>query len=209
MKIALITSYEIVKTGLSGMIAHEFKEARIITMNSLSELEDAPSADFDIIILGSSNLEETDLDKARLSLLKERYPSLEFILLDELNDKRSLQTLTSFLPVMQGFITLECDSVTLAGCLSAVSAGKKYLSQELAQLILENFQEKKVPPSTKQINLTKKEFEVANMLVNGVKVSDVAKLTGRKISTISTIKKNIFRKTNVENLFNLKDMLQN
>jgi two-component system invasion response regulator UvrY len=53
--------------------------------------------------------------------------------------------------------------------------------------------------SSKFIYLSKREFEVINMIFKGVKVSDIAKKLNLKANTISTIKKNIYYKTRVNN----------
>lgn len=55
----------------------------------------------------------------------------------------------------------------------------------------------------KQENLTKREKEIAMMLLKGLRTSEIALTLNLKQSTISTIKKNIFLKKNVRNVVEL------
>ncbi|MDQ6482133.1 LuxR C-terminal-related transcriptional regulator [Dyadobacter sp. LHD-138] len=93
------------------------------------------------------------------------------------------------------------DENELRECLISIDANRLYINNQIAMQLL------KIKPSrgvNKNIRLTVTETKVADFLVQGMRPSLIAKEMDRKISTISTIKSNIFKKTNVDNIIDLR-----
>jgi DNA-binding NarL/FixJ family response regulator len=56
-------------------------------------------------------------------------------------------------------------------------------------------------------NLSSQEYEIASQLLKGLSTNNIAQKIGRKATTISTIKNNIFKKLEVDNIIKLPRVL--
>lgn len=97
----------------------------------------------------------------------------------------------------------------LLKCISEVESEKNYVSNEIMEILIPKWiSTGKDTASNNHITLTHREFEIATFLIDGASVSEISKKLQRKTSTISTIKKNLFRKLQIQNLVDLKDSLE-
>lgn len=92
------------------------------------------------------------------------------------------------------------DENELRECMTTIKANRLYVNTQMAvQLLTVKSQGR----AEKQVRLTPAETKVAKLLVRGMRPSLIAKELDRKISTISTIKSRIFKKTKVNNIIDL------
>lgn len=96
------------------------------------------------------------------------------------------------------------DESELSECLISIESKRLYINNQIASQLLTI---KPLHGGKKNIRLTATETKVADFLVQGMRPSLIAKELDRKISTISTIKSNIFRKTNVNNIIDLRAVM--
>ena len=96
------------------------------------------------------------------------------------------------------------DESELSECLISIESNRLYINNQIASQLLTI---KPLHGGKKNIRLTATETKVADFLVQGMRPSLIAKELDRKISTISTIKSNIFRKTNVNNIIDLRAVM--
>ncbi len=96
------------------------------------------------------------------------------------------------------------DENELRECLITIESNRLYINNQIAMQLLTI---KPLRGRKKNIRLTATETKVADFLVQGMRSSLIAKELDRKISTISTIKSNIFRKTNVDNIIDLRAVM--
>lgn len=98
------------------------------------------------------------------------------------------------------------DEKELRECFCSLENNKLYLNNQITTKLLNI---KTLPGIRKNTRLTPTEVKIADLLVRGMKTSLIAKEMDRKISTISTIKSNIFRKVNVDNIVDLAGVINN
>lgn len=70
-----------------------------------------------------------------------------------------------------------------------------------------NENKKATNSNKKNIKLSEREFEIAQYLSKGMRVSKIAEKLDRRVSTISTIKKSIFTKLEVDSVVKLADAM--
>lgn len=107
---------------------------------------------------------------------------------------------------INGYLPDDFSESELRECIASIAANRLHVNMQIAvELMIVNprTRSKKSPP------LTPTELKVANLLVTGLSSSLIAKEMDRKISTVSTIKSNIFKKTKVNNVIDLIDVLEN
>ena len=106
---------------------------------------------------------------------------------------------------INGYLPDNFTDSELRECMTALAANRIYINMEIA---IELMITPRPVRSKKKSVLTLTETKVANLLVRGLSPSRIAKEMDRKISTISTIKSNILRKTQVSNVIDLAQVMQ-
>ena len=107
---------------------------------------------------------------------------------------------------INGYLSDDFSESELEECFSSLAANRIHVNMQIAFDLMISTPR---PRRRKNPNLTPTEMKVANLLVTGLSPSLIAKEMDRKISTVSTIKSNIFKKTNVTNVIELVDVLEN
>jgi DNA-binding NarL/FixJ family response regulator len=96
-----------------------------------------------------------------------------------------------------GYVTKDSDPDTLIYAIKSVGAGRQFVDPTLVANILST---KSYPPIN---NLSEREREVFQLLVNGSTVSDIARFLNISIKTVSTHKSNLMLKLNVNSIADL------
>ena len=203
MKIVIIDEFPLMRLGLEKALSIHIEKAKILESESIVHFQELyPQEIPDIIVLGiNSNSEKSNHDW--IASIKERKPKVSVIIYaDNLN---SLEASMYLKAGVDGYLTKKDSLIELVNCVNCVVSGKKYLAYDILIQVLTTVDQiklvKKTPKTDRRLSVREK--EVAQYLSNGMKVSDIAKKLERKISTISTIKKNIFEKLRVDSVIKL------
>lgn len=103
----------------------------------------------------------------------------------------------------KGFVSKEASIAELKMAVDLVLTGKRYLSQNVAELISQKSLKIAVTPFSV---LSEREAQIATLLLAGNTGGEISTLLNLKSSTVSTHKSRIFEKLNVTNLLELKDV---
>jgi DNA-binding NarL/FixJ family response regulator len=204
LTIGLIDNILITRLGLSILLNDHFKEIRFLEANTIQEFgivhkQQKP----DVIVLGN-NFASNDkcLDAARL--LKNQHPDIPLVVYDkQLMDNLAI---SYFRIGINGYLLRENTDKEIVNCIQTVLNHKRFLCPVLTEQFLNSLSEPHLENHTATKNiLTPRETEIANYLGQGMKVTHISNMLGRKPSTISSIKHNIFKKLNVHNLLQLRE----
>jgi DNA-binding NarL/FixJ family response regulator len=102
-----------------------------------------------------------------------------------------------------GFVSKNAGLAELQKAVEAGLQKRKYISDELVLQLTTNFNEHSVNPFH---SLTTKEFEIANLLIGGISVTDISRVLNISTSTVGTHKASILKKLNVKSLMQLCDL---
>lgn len=209
MEIVLIDRHPIIRKGLEQVLNSNFNEANLFEAESIVDFHESfPNQFPDLVIIGVSNFrKENDLNF--INLARKWYPKGSVIAYD---DEIDLHMITQYLTSgVSGYLPKSAGVKELVDCVNQVLDGKRYLSAEVLLWVLNtySFESKPSRISVKdRAELTRREFEIAGYLAEGMKTSWIAKRLDRKPSTISTIKINIFKKLKVDNIVSLRNVVQ-
>ena len=106
---------------------------------------------------------------------------------------------------ISGYLPDDFTDSELGLCITALAANRIYINMQIA---IELMITPRPVRTRKKSILTLTETKVADLLVRGLRPSHIAKEMDRKISTISTIKSNILKKTQVSNVIDLAQVMQ-
>jgi two-component system, NarL family, invasion response regulator UvrY len=199
--ILILDDHPILRWGLKSLLNDLYPQLKVY------EAEDGDSMlsclrkrKFDVLII---DIQVPNTDTIRLvELVSIKYPNtyvLAYSMMPEnIYGKRLLQAGASgYLPKMSAI-----DEVKRA--FSIVLKRKKYISQNLLEMLAgEAVQNKSANPFYK---LSTREFEIANLLVGGTNIIQIAAQLNLKPSTVGTYKTRMFEKIGITSVFQLKDL---
>lgn len=205
--IAVIDKHPIVRAGLEVFIKNNFNEVTLLEFDSFHHfnkicLDISP----DLFIVG--NTVELPNNQCKLIMgLIGKSKQTKVIIYDDSPD--FLKVSLYFKSGATGYLSKQSEMEELLKCISEVERGRNYVSNEIMEILIPKWiSPGKDTVSGNHVTLTHREFEIATFLIDGASVSQISKRLQRKTSTISTIKKNLFRKLQIENLVDLKDSLE-
>lgn len=209
MRILLTERYPLLNFAIRKLIEEKFPAYRIFSTAFPIEAGKNGKERYDVIILPVSRLDTSKRKRELIRTTATAFPGSKIVLFE--NDLPSYQDLPSYLKEgIWGYISLTGSPENLINCLNNLASGIKYIGREVLDLLLDNIDKVIGSPSgyTEQSpKFTVTELGVARDLVRGKKVSVIARESGRKASTISTIKKKVMQKARVDNVIALKEVL--
>jgi DNA-binding NarL/FixJ family response regulator len=208
MKITVIDRFPLLTIAIKSLIADKFPGLLI----SEALLASKPAKEintYDIVILPVAR--NDSMESLRHLIGSFTLPKTDVRLLLFENGILDYEKIPFFLKFgAWGYISSTSPVEDIIDSLKSLICGRKYLDLESAMWLLQNsdrvFTFVEPGKHNKRSNslFTKTELEVARKLIKGERVTCIAKHRGRKVSTISTIKKRILKKAEVNNLFDLK-----
>lgn len=206
MKILVIDKFPLIRIGLTIAIHNHFSNCEVEQFESFdvfqqSKIKFKP----DLIIQGFPKERSSNLKI--IARVKAFYPKVGLIIYDE---QPTSSLLIEYLQAgANAYLVKEGSIEELITCITDVAQGKRFINNEaLIEAVLnKSFVLEGVALRQKSF-LTAHEYEIANYLREGMKTSWIAQKLGRKSSTISTIKANIFKKLEVDNIIKLNEAIK-
>jgi len=195
IKILLVDDHKIVFESLQSLL-DEQHDMRVVgwaengrsAVEKVKELEPAVVI-MDVAMPGLNGIEATQQ-------ITSHYPGTKIIALSMHAEK---QFVTGILNAgASGYLTKNCSSAELVNAIRSVAANKKYLSPDVAGVVIEESLNKspKKGPSALSI-LTMREREVLQLIVEGNTIKQIAERLYLSIKTIHTHRNQIMQKLNI------------
>jgi DNA-binding NarL/FixJ family response regulator len=194
IKILIADDHAIVRRGLIQVIAeaHDMQVGGEAT-NGLETLEQIRQHDWHVVVLDMSMPGRSGIELIKMA--KAEKPKLPILVLtmhsEDQYAMRALQAGAS------GYLTKESAPEQLVNAIRKVAAGGVYVSASTAEKLALNIMPgKDVLPHTL---LSDREFEVFQLLISGMSLTDAAEKLSLSVKTISTHKTNILQKMQITN----------
>lgn len=203
LKFLVIDDHPIVVLGIRLTLQEIYPHLEVTELCDVKAIFKSIIANnFDLIFMDVNipGIESTHL----LEQLLQRQPKAKVLIYsmtsEELYAKRFLR-----LGAM-GFLSKEASPKELVKAVQTILAGKNYMSENISQIILRDFQKRK--PENAFESLSQRELEVTRLLVRGISLQKISEIMNLHTSTVSTYKTRIFNKLNVTNIIDLKELAQ-
>jgi DNA-binding NarL/FixJ family response regulator len=209
--LALIGNNVVLNLGLRQVIGESTEKFSIKESENLASFHQTQSSDTPTIIMLVVDTGKDGDDLEQITQALKWYPSAHIVIYDNILD---LEKVPVYLrSEVQGYVTKKSALSEITKCLTTVQSGKRFLSNDVMDWVLNKFYYQQQPKSVKShkksnLNLTQHELMIARHLASGMKTSTIAQKIDRKLSTISTIKYNIFKKLNIDNVIDLKSVIE-
>ena len=198
IKVLLADDHQMFLDGLSSLLSQLDGVEIVAAVNSGKEALEklVPSPDLAIVDLNMPGMNGVEVTRK----MKEKCPHVKVLGLTMEND---LQMVTEMLEAgALGYILKNTGKAELELALRQVMKGEPYLSQsisnQLAQNLLQNFQQKKEIQSALS-SLTEREIEILKLIALEHSNTEIAELLFISPKTVETHRKNLMRKIQVKN----------
>ncbi|WP_254560962.1 response regulator transcription factor [Dyadobacter diqingensis] len=202
MNIAIIDKYPIIRNGLRIILTEKYNDLNITEAETFADYYvKYYDLKLDLIILSVEKDIFSDLNMIK------KMDKLEVTIL--FDDTISSKFISNFFRIgIRGYLSKLAIPSELLRCVSSVFSGQRYVETSSLDSLLSGLgKSAKEERSQTSKLLTNKELQIATYLSEGQKTSWIANKLGRKPSTISTYKNNIYKKMNVDNILDLKESI--
>lgn len=204
MRISLIDQHPILRMGLSLFLREHFSKVELTESDNLDSFAKLGShLNTDLIIIGLAE-ESLDIDFQVVKKIKKEKPDVEFIIYAEMPQNNI--ALTGLVSGVKGYILKNSHISEVINCIHAVREGKQYVCPEIVHPFGGRFIDQPYKKH-KKTTLSDSEYRVALYLSQGLNNRAIAQKLGKKDSSISKAKTQIFRKLNVSNVIRLRQVM--
>ncbi len=210
MKVLIYDRYPMLSTFVRKLIEDELHHCEVAVTGYPSKDKSALSPHYDIVVI---TISKEDTINFTLDLIREIsavHPESRLLVFDIGNPNYREMPLY-FREGGWGYISLSYSVDNIKACLNRLYEGQRFIPYEGMEWILDNHKDiagPNVKYRVKSKPFTPSELSVAKALIRGKRVSDIARDSDRKISTISSLKKKLMDKVGVDNIIELRTVMQ-
>lgn len=194
IKIIIADDHIIVRKGLK-MILDETSDFKVVDEASTGSelLMKLEKNKFDVVVLDISMPGRDGIDT--LKEIKKNYPKLPVLVLSVHSEEH--YAMRALKAGAAGYINKDSATDTLVEAIRKISAGRKHISQFVAEKLAFELEDKK--SDTLHDELSDREFQVLCMISNGKTLTDIAEELSLSVKTVSTYRTRILEKMQLKN----------
>ena len=193
-KVLLADDHAIIRDGLKQILA-DTDDLEVVgeAANGVEVLQQVRQKKWDVLVLDISMPGRNGLDL--IHLVKVEQPGLPILILSMHHEEQ--YAVRALHAGASGYITKESDSDLLVAAIRRVASGGVHISDKVAELMVRGMR-----PSGEALPhtvLSDREFQIFNMLVSGLGLTEIGAELSLSVKTISTHKTHILQKMNMTN----------
>lgn len=197
MRIYIADNQEITRAGLIYIVSQRPDCESKLTSDKTSLIEALKDDSHAVIILDYTLFDINDA--AELNIISQRFPNAQWILFCDDLSHDFLREIVLVCPKC-GIVLKDCSLAELREALDFASKGKRYICQQITELLLASPFKEETQPNETLPNLTKTELEILRDITLGMTTKEIAQKRFSSFHTVNTHRKNIFRKLGVNNV---------
>ena len=205
MHVAIVNNQSIIRLGMKYIVQDWMQESIVHFTEDISELFQLLSTQpMDIIILDIDIPDGNNFHA--IQPIKDIQESVKILVLSAYDEM--VYALRYIDSGADGYLQKNSEVADINEALNAVCCGQKYISRKLKTFLLHNRLNGRVQLHDNPLeNLTNRELEVCQLLIEGKGVGEIAKALFIHTSTVGTYKSKIFEKLNARNIKELMDVV--
>lgn len=201
-KFLFIDDHRVVRESFMKILSEPFKPVQVEeAANGQEAIAKIKKEHFDLVIMDVQMPETSAPDL--VDFIINYSPGTKILMLsmapEKIHARRFLNAGAS------GYISKQASLDEVTKAIEMVLRGRKYISERLTDSIISDSFDKKQTENPFN-KLTRREFEVVTMLLQGKSVNDISRILHRSTSTIGTHKARLMEKLNVSNIVELMDV---
>ncbi|HCQ30229.1 MAG TPA: DNA-binding response regulator [Flavobacteriales bacterium] len=197
IKTLLVDDHQIVRDGIRAMLLPAKDEIEIAAeaSNGAEAVQILEKEPFDVVLMDINMPELNGIDATEI--IKKRHPATRVLALTMHAEEGFIVNMIK--AGADGYILKESGREELISAIKAVRSGKKYYSNEVSVTMINSMLSDK--PSASKIvgDLSKREMEVLQLIVDGFTNMEIADKLFISNRTVDTHRRNLLQKLNVRN----------
>jgi DNA-binding NarL/FixJ family response regulator len=202
--ILIVDDHFIVRSGMTLLLEKELDNVEVFEANDFQEaLVECSEHSFDLVIL---DINLPDGKKCyMIDDLRELQKELKILVFSAYEE--DIYAFRYIQAGANGYLNKLSDSDTIVKAVKTVLEGGKYISIDIMDKFIAHSQHKRESGNPLE-ELTQREFEIAELLVKGYGNLEISNELGIKMTTVSTHKLNILKKTHITNIMELLEIFK-
>jgi DNA-binding NarL/FixJ family response regulator len=202
--ILIVDDHFIVRSGMSLLLENELENVQIFGANDFQEaLAECAKVIFDLVIL------DINLPGGKkcymIDDLRELQKEVKILIFSA--HEEDIYAFRYIQAGANGYLNKLSDSNTIVKAVKTVLEAGKYISIDIMEKFIAFSQHKRESNNPLE-ELTHREFEIAELLVKGFGNLEIANELDIKMTTVSTHKLNIFKKSHITNIIELSELFK-
>jgi DNA-binding NarL/FixJ family response regulator len=202
--ILIVDDHFIVRSGMSLLLENELDNVEVFGASDFQEaLVECSKNSFDLVIL------DINLPGGKkcymIDDLRELQKDIKILIFSA--HEEDIYAFRYIQAGANGYLNKLSDSDTIVKAVKTVLEAGKYISIDILDKFIA-FSQHKRESSNPLEELTHREFEIAELLVKGFGNLEVANELDIKMTTVSTHKLNVFKKTHITNIIELSELFK-
>jgi DNA-binding NarL/FixJ family response regulator len=195
IRIIIADDHRLFREGLVNLLS-ESKDIEIIAQaeNGKDVLEKAKELNPNIVIMDIGMPIINGVEATR-QLFKE-LPDIKVIALSMHSDKQYIKGMLE--AGASGYLFKNCAYDELIEAIQTVNSGKKYLSEMITEIMIQDYLGKEENNPESDAELTERESEILKLIAEGVPTSRISELLFVSVKTIGTHKQHLLDKLNLK-----------
>jgi DNA-binding NarL/FixJ family response regulator len=203
-KILIVDDHFIVRSGMSLLLENELDSVQVFGASDFQEaLVECATVFFDLVIL------DINLPGGKkcymIDDLRELQKDVKILIFSA--HEEDIYAFRYIQAGANGYLNKLSDSNTIVKAVKTVLEAGKYISIDILDKFIA-FSHHKRESTNPLEELTHREFEIAELLVKGFGNLEIANELDIKMTTVSTHKLNIFKKTHITNIIELSELFK-
>ena len=197
-KFLLVDDHTLIRSALASLVRQSYDNAVIDELSDGTQLiEKLANSSYDLIVMDIQmpNTETLWL----INYIHITNPAIPVLIYSM--SAENIYAIRVLRAGAKGFVSKEAAIEELKVAIDLVLRGKRYISQDVAEII--SLQSLKIT-DTPFTNLSTRELQIATLLLAGNTINGISKNLQLQNSTIGTLKARVFKKLKVSNLLELK-----
>lgn len=193
VRIAIADDHEIVRNGLTMLIDQEENMNVEVEASSCSEIiSHLKKESVDLLILDLNLGDKNGVES--IENVSNLFPTLSILVLSTYPEEP--YAIQAFKAGASGYLNKTVISSELIKAIHKITAGKKYISESLAENLAYGFSLEKTNADPVEL-LSKREFEVLSLIASGQTYKEIASKLNLSPKTVSTYRTRILEKLNL------------
>jgi DNA-binding NarL/FixJ family response regulator len=196
IRILIADDHQLFREGLVNLISRS-SEMEIIGQaeNGREVIEMAAELKPEVILMDIGMPEINGIDATRI--IKKNHPNIKIVALSMHSDRQYIKGMLE--AGASGYLLKNSTVDQAIEAVKLVNGGKKYLSTDITEALIENYLGKDKQSFIESTDLTQRELEILKLYAEGKETREIAKMLYLSVKTIGTHRQNILEKLGLRN----------